>query len=634
MKILYKDILRFIDEKPSINDLSNKLFQLGHEHEIDGEVFDMEFTPNRGDCLSVYGLARDLNVFYDVNNFIDVYEEDIEELKLDFINKSETDCPNISFLKIEIEGQISEYKDYLSSYFFNFKIKKNNFFTDISNYISYELGQPTHCFDEGKVNGQLVFDKKSLNEAFTTLMDSEIELEGENCIFSVNEEVISLAGLMGGISTACSESTNTALIECAYFKPESIVGKSIKYNLQSDAAHKFERGVDPSCHEKVLRRFIKIVQDHAKIKNIKLIKFENKGFKPKQIEIDLDKINDILGTSINNNFYKNNLKKLGFKYDSKIEVPSYRNDIFSQNDLAEEMARIIGYNNISNSPINIPSSNQSIGDHQDHKLRSYLIENGFSEVINFPFEGNKEDESISVDNPLDSNRKYLRTNLKNSLIENLLYNERRQKDSIKLFELSDIYTSKTNRNKTRVGIIASGHMGHDHINFSKKIDEKYLNSLLEGLSDDNQLSFMHISRESLDTKKKDNIFYLEFNLEDLNGNLDIQLESFFHSKNFPKYKQISELPASNRDFSFLIDDFSSVAEVLKYLENIDGKYLKDSFMFDFYKNKKNKELKIGYRMIFQSNTKTLSDKEIQDSVLNILKPILSLKGVSIPGMKL
>ena len=630
MKIHYKDIIRFIDEKPSIDDLSNKLFQLGHEHEIEDEVFDMEFTPNRGDCLSMHGLARDLNVFYEVNNLIDIYEEDIEELELDFINKSEADCPNISFLKIEIEGQISKYKDYLSSYFFNLKIKKNNFFTDISNYISYELGQPTHCFDEDRINGQLIFDKKNLNETFTTLMNSEIELEGDNCIFSVNEEVISLAGLMGGISTACSESTKTALIECAYFKPESIIGKSTKYNLQSEAAHKFERGADPCCHEKVLRRFIKIVQDHVKIKNIKFVKFENQEFKPKQIEIDLDKINNILGTSINDHLYKDYLIKLGFKYDSKIEVPSYRNDIISQNDLAEEMARIIGYNNIPNSPINIPTSNQSPGDHQ---LRSYLIGNGFSEVINFPFVGNKEDESISVDNPLDSNRKYLRTNLKNSLIENLLYNERRQKDSIKLFELSDIYTSKTNRNKMKVGIIASGHMGHDYINFSKKIDEKYLNSLLDGLSNDNQLSFIQIPRENLDTKKKDNIFYLEFNLEDLNDNFDIQLESSFDSNNFPKYKQISELPSSNRDFSFLIDDFSSVAEVLKYLEDMDGKYLKDSFMFDFYKNEKNKELKIGYRMIFQSNTKTLSDKEIQDSVLNILKPILSLKGVSIPGMK-
>jgi len=633
MKIHYKDILRFIDEKPSIDDLSNKLFQLGHEHEIEGEVFDMEFTPNRGDCLSVYGLARDLNVFYDVNNLIDIYEEDIEELELDFINKSEADCPNISFLKIEVEDQILEYKDYLSSYFLNLKIKKNNFFTDISNYISYELGQPTHCFDEDRINGQLVFDKKDLNEAFTTLMNSEIELEGENCIFSVNEEVISLAGLMGGKSTSCSELTKIALIECAYFKPESIIGKSVKYNLQSDAAHKFERGVDPSCHEKVLRRFIKIVQDHVKIKNIKLVKFENKEFKPKQIEIDLDKINNILGTSIDDDSYKDNLKKLGFKYESKIKVPSYRSDISNQNDLAEEIARIIGYNNIPNSSINIPKSSQSLVEQKDDKLRHYLIENGFSEVINFPFVGNKENNSISVDNPLDSNKKYLRTNLEDSLIENLLYNERRQKDSIKLFEFSNVYSSDVSRNVVKVGIIASGHMGHDYANFSKKIDHKYINNLFKALFKDNEFKCSLISRERLNTKIKNKIYYIEFNIEDLKDNLDIEIDNSLILNKFIKYKPISEFPASNRDFSFLVSNFSNIEKIFRLFKNMNDEHLKDSFMFDFYKNEKSNELKIGYRMIFQSNTKTLSDNEIEKSVSKILQPILAINGISIPGME-
>ena len=189
------------------------------------------------------------------------------------------------------------------------------------------------------------------------------------------------------------------------------------------------------------------------------------------------------------------------------------------------MARIIGYNSIPNSPINILSSNQSVGDHQDHKLRSYLIENGFSEVINFPFVGNKEDNSISVDNPLDSNRKYLRTNLKNSLIENLLYNERRQKDSIKLYEFSNVYTSDTRSNITKVGIIASGHMGHDYANFSKRIDEKYINNLCKPFFKGNEIKCNLISRESLNTKIKNKIYYIEFNIEDLKDDLDIETDN-------------------------------------------------------------------------------------------------------------
>ena len=168
MKIAYRHLVQHIEECPSIEHISNKLFQLGHEHEIKDNILDMEFTPNRGDCLSLVGLARDLNIFYEFNNSLDLYEEEINDLKLDFINKSESDCPSISFLKIEIEGPISQYKDYLSSYFSNLKIKKNNFFTDISNYVSYELGQPTHCFDHDKLNGQIVFDNKVVSEISRT----------------------------------------------------------------------------------------------------------------------------------------------------------------------------------------------------------------------------------------------------------------------------------------------------------------------------------------------------------------------------------------------------------------------------------------------------------------------------------
>ena len=145
MKIAYQHILKFMEDKPDIKDLSMKLFQLGHEHEIENSIFDFEFTPNRGDCLSLHGLVRDLNVFYRTNLDIHTYDENIPPLNLNFINQVEEQCPQISFLNIEIDGKISKYKDYLEDYFNDLKINKNNFFTDISNYIAYELGQPTHC---------------------------------------------------------------------------------------------------------------------------------------------------------------------------------------------------------------------------------------------------------------------------------------------------------------------------------------------------------------------------------------------------------------------------------------------------------------------------------------------------------
>ena len=274
MKFLYKDLLNFLSEKPAKELLSEKLFQLGHEHEIAGDIFDMELTPNRGDCLSLNGLARDLNVFFGKVQPYKIYEGDILPLNYNFKNLSTDACPKISFLEIEIEGAIAAYKPYLENYFSLLENNKTNLFTDISNYISYELGQPTHCFDAKTIDNQLIFENRVCDESFKTLLESNINLEGKNCIFSVDNKILSLAGVMGGKSTACSSQTRRTIIECAYFKPEEIIGKSIKYNLVSDASHKFERGVDIEAQEKVLRRFIEIVNDHTKIRSIKIQTYE------------------------------------------------------------------------------------------------------------------------------------------------------------------------------------------------------------------------------------------------------------------------------------------------------------------------------------------------------------------------
>ena len=241
MKILYQDLINHLSDKPSKELLSEKLFQLGHEHEILGDIFDMELTPNRGDCLSLLGLARDLNIFFGKSKPVDIFEDNFDSLEIDFENLSPSDCPQISFLEIEIEEATENYKPYLENYFSGLGNKKTNFFTDISNFISYELGQPTHCFNREAVKNKLIFENKDCKNTFKTLLNSEITLEDYNCVFTLDGEIISLAGVMGGASTACSRETKKVLVECAYFNPESIIGKSIKYNLISDASHKFER---------------------------------------------------------------------------------------------------------------------------------------------------------------------------------------------------------------------------------------------------------------------------------------------------------------------------------------------------------------------------------------------------------
>lgn len=642
MKIAYEHLIKFIPSRPSIENISEKFFQLGHEHEIENNIFDMELTPNRGDCLSINGLLRDLSVFYEVTPNNEIYTDDIKSLDINFINNSPEACPSISFLKIKIQGEVSAYKGIFQDYFDDLDVNKNNFFTDISNYISYETGQPTHCYDAEKVTSLISLETSVEEYEFKTLLDKTIKLEDENLVFVQNDEVINLAGVMGGSSTACSKDTKSVIVECAYFNPENVIGQSIKYDIKSDAAHKFERGVDPLCHEKVLRRFLKIVDEHATIKNVEIFKRDYMSHNSTEIPFSIERINNILGLSCNSEELQDYLTKLGFNIDkNKIIAPSYRSDIKTENDIAEEIARVIGYNNIPTRPIKIPKlSNTSAKNLEllENNIKTLLISEGFFEVINDPFVNHETNNSIKLDNPLDSGKKNLRINLEKSLIDNLLYNERRQQDSIKLFEITDVYyiEKKELKSKRKLGIICSGRVGKNYLDFSRKIDSKYLTNILEKFNKKISFNPHLINRDELETKLNDKIIYLEIDLNELeNYDFDIlDKEKFILNKNnFKKYIPISSFPSSVRDLSFAVADKEKYHDLQNLLLDYKDILIKEIFVFDFYHNENKDEIKIGFRFVFQSNSSTITEGEVNNIMNEIIEKALSIPSVEIPGLK-
>lgn len=635
MKLDYKKLSDFFVERPPIKNLSNKLFQLGHEHEIHDQIFDMELTPNRGDCLSLLGLARDLNVFFPNSKDRDIYSKKIPKLEFDFENISPNSCHRISFLEIEVDLVPKKYKSYLNDYFDVLKINRNNFFSDVSNYLSYEMGHPTHCYDKEKITDKLIFTEEQVNEKFKTLLGTEILLSGQNCVFKMGNEVINLAGIIGGDSTSCNIKTKKVLVECAYFNPESIMGKALKYNVTSDAAHKFERGVDMLAQEIVLRRFIKIVEDHTNIKNLKLKTLDYSQYKPQYVKTSVEKINKILGTNIDNKAFIEYLEKLNFfMNEGMIEVPSYRHDIKNCNDIAEEIARIIGYDNIESKAIELPSINKP-KQSKVNTLRTFMQTHRFSEVINFPFTNNKSVSSIKIDNPLDSGKSYLRTSLRQSLINNLIYNERRQNDSIKLYEISDIYFKENDtKHETKIGIIASGRQGHSYINFSKKIDKQFFENIFNSISSDLKFNILEIPRSEIDTKIKDKIFYIEANILDIDfDSIQIPSKFSFRKTNFIKYEEISSMPSSSRDISFSVEKPESLKELFDIINNFRSSNLKKSFCFDFFVNPKKSVIKVGFRFIFQSKAHSLNDKEVEKEIKVLIEKTLRLDGIKIPGLE-
>ena len=496
-----------------------------------------------------------------------------------------------------------------------------------------------------KMQGEFALIKRNKSEKFQTLLNTEVELEGENLVFTLNDQLISLAGVMGGASTSCDDKTNKVLIECAYFRPDEILGKARKYNLTSEAAYKFERGVDYLAQEKVLRRFIKIIQDHTKIKSLAIFSMQEMS-KLRTVSFDHEKLNKVIGINLEKSEQAKYLTSLGFHVDKEVTVPAHRSDVDQENDLAEEITRMIGYDNIPAETIMLPVKTKSMKASFEIECRNYLVKNGFFEVINFPFNDNEDKDAIAVDNPLDKQRSKMRVCITKSLKDNLVYNQNRQKDSIKFFEISDIYTKKGSDRK--LGIISSGRGNKNFKEFNTQLDYAYLKGTVKTLfreilnqelsfklessknydfvehvyCDDNHIGRIgKLSKDFLNSKNKTAVFSLEISLNDLS---------------IPKvtYMKISDFPASYRDLSFSLEDISCMEElnavVKKFLNS--NEIMTDAFVFDYFENKKMGLLKTGYRFKFQSLQKSLTDDEV-DSVMNdLIKASMSLSGIKIEGL--
>tara|TARA_B100001939_G_scaffold343032_1_gene355108 strand:+ start:285 stop:2192 length:1908 start_codon:yes stop_codon:yes gene_type:complete len=632
MKIHTTHLSKFFEQDLDKNILSTQLFQLGHENEVKNDTIDIDLTPNRGDCLSLLGISRELNVFYKGNYDLPIYENEIELFDFDFKNYANLQCPRIFFLNISVKDLPDSYIPEVESYFKDLNIKKNNFFTDISNYVAYEMGQPTHCYDSSMIDGSIILSEEKTNETFLNLLDQEINLSGKNLVFRDSKNIINLAGIIGGKKTSCNIKTKDVIVESAYFNPESIIGKSVKYNINSEAAHKFERGVDPLMQEKALRRFIFLVEQHSKIQDLKIYRYISKDFKNVELESNVLKINEILGTDVNEKDYFDMLSKLGFIVDKKIFVPSYRSDINHENDLAEEVARVIGYDQIK--PIEFKSTADiGIRNINETKLKHFLVDNGFFEVINMPFSDNSKKDCIRIDNPLDINKNSFRSDISSSLISNLDFNEKRQKDSIKLFEISDIYSLKDELvYEKKFSMLVSGRQGHNYLDFNKKLDEDYLVSLFRKLDFDIKTHISSFDRQKIDSKIKNPIFLIEIRLDELIDQLNLDNVELKHKIKFKPYEEISEYPSTYRDISFAFSDSTLINKLENIIEKYENIYLKESFVFDYYHDAHSNRIKLGFRFIFQHQEDTLTDETVDIIMDEIIKIALTQGDIEIPGL--
>ncbi|MEA3306190.1 MAG: phenylalanine--tRNA ligase subunit beta, partial [Elusimicrobiota bacterium] len=426
-------------------------------------ILDFEMLPNQSYGLSHMALARELCAFYNLP---------FKPLKT---KKLEADGAKSAAIEIENPEYCSRYSaivlknveavetpDWIKSRLRAMDTNpKNNLLIDVSNYVMFEMGHPSHCFDADKLSGGVKIRFAKTDETLNTLDDQDVKLNENFLIIADSEKPVALAGIIGGSATAVSQETKNILIESAWFKPSLIKKTSRLTGIKTESSYRFERGADIEITMPGANRIAQIIMDACPKAFIKAVNdsYPSK-YQPKVIEVDSDKINSILGTKLSDAEIFNSLKAVQPDIKNikpwQFQVPSYRLDMEDVCDAAEEAGRFVGYDVIpSKSEMKIIKASSTSSFMLAGDFQNKFSNLGFSEVYNYDFISAKEikdcmlNESVCVDikNPLSLEYQFLRTSLVSGLLKTLKYNLNRQMESISVFEVGNIY-SKEEKNHT------------------------------------------------------------------------------------------------------------------------------------------------------------------------------------------
>lgn len=625
------------------------------------EVFNLEndnileigLTPNRSDAMSHYGVARDLKAFYDfksiksklilpsVNNFESVKLDENFKITIEDIDK----CPFYSGLiikNIKVGPSSKELQNKLKS----IGLKPINNIVDITNFVMHEIGQPLHAFDLDKLESINVKSLKS-GAKFKTLDESLIELDKEDLMICSSNKPLCLAGIYGGYESGVSDSTTNLFLESAIFDPVTIRKSSKRHQLFTDASYRYERGVDP---EKVIyalkRAAILINEDNPNSSVSDILVEDNLKLKTKDIYLRYNKIDSVTGQNIDKDVITQILSSLDFEIKNhneeglNIVAPYYRNDVYREIDVIEEILRVYGFNNI---PVNSKISMiiPEIGKNKINKIESLISNNligiGFNEIINnsicSPDTNEKfKKQVVRLLNPQGIELSNLRASLIPNALETIKHNYNRQNKNLKLFEIGNTYSldNETYIENKRLNIAVTGKIFDENwISKYSKNSFYYLKGVTENLLTQLNISNIRyeISNDELFEYKLDiysnkkhigfigeiiSDYTQEFSLEQKIHILNLDLDQIKLKPLNIKHQELSKFPSSRRDLSMILNDDISFESIKDLAFKLENKILLDVNLFDEYKGKNIEDNKKSFAVSFTFNDskKTLTDKVI------------------------
>jgi phenylalanyl-tRNA synthetase beta chain len=587
-------------------------------------IFDLEITPNRGDCLSHVGMARELSAVLDKKLDLDIPK--IDDKDSDFLIEilSPEKCPRYCGITIS-DIKIGPSPDWLVKKIEAMDGKSINNLVDITNYIMFDLGQPLHAFDAKKISdNNIVVREAKKDEEFITLDNEKRILSEEMLVIADPEKAVALAGVMGGLNSEVDDNTTSIILESAEFNPVNIRQTAKKLGLATEASYRFERGIDPEMTEKALDKATSLIVElcggkiTGKKTNIAST-YENTW-----VPFELERINNLLGTDIKEADAKKYLENLGFVLkDNMVQAPSWRHDVTIWQDLAEEIGRIFDLNNIAKVETPKTEKPKSGIYHFKEHMKDVLVEAGFSEVNTYSFLSEADLEALKLDktdllevaNPVQPENKYLRKFLLPSLLKAVAKNP--IFDPVLIFEIGNVFT--TSSEEAHLALASSGKN-------AKKEIESAISNLKDKLKLDLDIQVNELSRDDLlkFKIKKPVTYTFEIKIDDINKNSKINkdnIELTLSDKQI-HYRAVSKYPSITRDVAFIVDASVEADKITNLIyeesELINRVELFDEFASDkFGEDKKN----VAYHIYLQAESKTLTDKEAEEIVEKIISSI-------------
>ena len=618
-------------------------------------IWEIGITPNRGDCMSHLGVARELSNYFDLPLIEPTFKDQSSIKNILTANSGDTElCSSYNFVEIE-NIQIKQSSLLLRTRLSAIGVRVINNVVDYTNYVLHDIGQPLHAFDRDKLFGTISVRLAKEGEEILTLDNQQRKLDSSSLIITDDDKPIALAGVMGGLETEVTDETTNLLIESAYFDKVSIMNTSRKLNLISDASIRFERGIDRNIQNKGLERFVKLFEDDQEILYSSIQEDRTSIYQSENISLNKEDIKKLLGQDLKDDFIVKTLNNLQIPFEIKdneitFTQPSWRYDLERSVDLIEELAKHYGFNNFDSS-LPIGNNLNNYGNYWD--VRGYMLSKltsfNYFETQTLSFVEDKsnnlftpEKESVKVINPIDQTNQFLRTNLIHSLINVYKNNLIKNDASHAYFEINNVYSLNKNKEYQDIpeqiyslGILLPSKLKNNDIrNEAKNIDIYYLvntlNSLLPGFTHEpierpgmhanysyslmfnnkivgyfGQLSYKLMDKYEL----QDPIYVAQLNLENISIN-EIQNNI---------YTPLSQYPFLKFDLSFNVPSNFISIELINEIKNIlSENENKISIFDDFYKDDSRN---LGVRIETRSYQETISEEESSELLEEIVNKV-------------